>query len=155
MLTSQQILDTAIAAIVTQGKLSFNAEERSCKYRDPTGNKCIVGVFIPDALYDERFDNGANSSYYKLSMLDPEQVAQYSGSLKVNQLFVNALNAGGIDTADGTVHNLMSSLQQCHDESALRFDMSPAERITELFRRLEDFAACAGLEFNVPESTPC
>jgi len=40
--------------IVNKGKKS--SEGSYCKYRDGAGNKCAVGVLIPDNLYDKNLE---------------------------------------------------------------------------------------------------
>ena len=36
---------------------SYDAHQMLCKYRDDHGNKCAIGVLIPDELYDPAMEN--------------------------------------------------------------------------------------------------
>jgi hypothetical protein len=39
-----------------------------CKYRGPNGNKCAIGVLIPDELYDEEWDGGRGANLREIQL---------------------------------------------------------------------------------------
>ena len=56
-----------------------------CVYRDPDGNKCAVGVLIPDFLYEKEMEVGNISGVFR----DFPNVAKYLG--EDNQILLSRL----------------------------------------------------------------
>lgn len=54
-MTDQQVFDTVLTHLRRQGMRSATLE--GCAYRGENGNKCAVGILIPDALYTESIEN--------------------------------------------------------------------------------------------------
>lgn len=52
-----------------KGKSLAHETPRTCLYRGPEGKKCAVGLFIPDELYSQAFEN---RSYFSLTNKNPE-----------------------------------------------------------------------------------
>lgn len=49
-MTDQETFDIVARHLYEQGQRSYK-DDIGCRYRDPHGRKCAVGVLIPDALY--------------------------------------------------------------------------------------------------------
>ncbi len=93
-MTSQEIFDTSVTALLKQGRRSVKPSGY-CMFRGPNGTKCAVGHLIPDDDYDPRMDqtlgeDGLGNSYTL------ELVAQ---KLETGQSF-------------------LFGLQRCHDKSS-------------------------------------
>lgn len=61
MITNQEIFDAAWQAFVVEQrpasrKFSKDINKYECQYRDPDGNRCAVGLCIPDADYSPRME---------------------------------------------------------------------------------------------------
>ncbi len=57
-MTSQEIFDKVWNWFVVEKHApSYDTELRCCRYRDPSGNKCAVGVIIPDEKYEKEMEN--------------------------------------------------------------------------------------------------
>jgi hypothetical protein len=56
MIDKQITFDTVVTGLRKQKDRSVG-ENGSCVFRSPNGNKCAVGMLVPDDLYDPLFDN--------------------------------------------------------------------------------------------------
>lgn len=53
--TAQEVFDFALNHLLKQNRMSINGGG-SCSYRADDGSRCAVGAFIPDELYDQKFE---------------------------------------------------------------------------------------------------
>lgn len=57
MKTRQELFNNAYLGMIEQGAYAFDEERGECCYRAPTGEKCAIGLSIPDDLYDTEMDS--------------------------------------------------------------------------------------------------
>jgi hypothetical protein len=55
-MTAQEIFDRVWTHFVVEGNPRSIDEDRDCVYRGPEGQKCAVGIFIPDAEYRDSLE---------------------------------------------------------------------------------------------------
>lgn len=55
-MTNQEAFDIMVNHLRTMPGRSVNARKTVCQYRNSNGNKCAVGVLIPDNEYDSDWD---------------------------------------------------------------------------------------------------
>jgi len=55
-MNKQTIFDVVLFGLRAQGCQSLNASIRQCMYRDDKGNRCAVGMWIPDSTYNESME---------------------------------------------------------------------------------------------------
>lgn len=92
MLDRQKFVDDGYRYFVTEGHPP-SMENDTCRYRTEEGNRCVIGLQIPDEKYDPSME----------------------GYGPVADVIRDAI--GGADTAeDGS---FLEELQGCHDQSAL------------------------------------
>jgi hypothetical protein len=103
MKTLQQIFDQAVNGIRAQGGPATN-DFGKCQYRAPNGNKCAVGQLIPDSAYDPKWDTGGG-----VRLVDLADSNSFCQAMRV---------AAGVDLDDAKVLDMMSALQQAHDDAA-------------------------------------
>ncbi len=60
-MTKREFVEQTAAKLLGQGRFAFNSDERICLYRDPTGAKCAIGIWIPDEMYDPLFEKNLAS----------------------------------------------------------------------------------------------
>lgn len=60
--TNQEIFDRVWQYYVIEGHPRSVSSSGTCLYRTYDGNRCAVGLFIPDESYREAFDNEAYGS---------------------------------------------------------------------------------------------
>ena len=89
-MNAQEIFDTVVTHLLTQGVRSANGD--ICLYRGPNGTSCAVGCLIPDEMYEPEMDTG----YSAISLI-------YSDRFKLPEYF----------NSDNT--KLLSRLQGFHD----------------------------------------
>lgn len=54
--TNQEIFDTVVKHLRSQGCKSIDPETGNCLYRGPNGKKCAAGCLIPDDKYEESME---------------------------------------------------------------------------------------------------
>ena len=85
-------------------------ENPQCAYRGADGNKCIVGAFIPDELYDESLEGDA---------LDPQLNGVREPNTYHNTRVTDVLaKAFGQDSLSMDQYGLLANLQSTHDRNA-------------------------------------
>lgn len=55
-MNKQQIFDTVVKGILSQGGESFNSGTGYCAYRNGQGRKCAIGWLIPDEIYTSNME---------------------------------------------------------------------------------------------------
>ena len=94
----------------SMGDYSGNGDDTQCAYRGANGNKCIVGVFIPDELYDESLEGDS---------LDPDRNGvvkrETYHSTRVTDVLAKAF---GQDFLSIDQYVLLANLQSTHDRNA-------------------------------------
>lgn len=55
-MNKQEIFDTVVNHLRTQGKKAVKGQGGICMYRAPDGSKCAAGVLIPDEIYDPKME---------------------------------------------------------------------------------------------------
>jgi hypothetical protein len=98
-ITPQEIVDRVWARLNDGKGQAYDLKKGVCTYLDDNGNKCAVGVFLPEI----------------------NEVQKYQGSL--GNLLAHCKNAGGYDGADWVEFlnknkDLLIALQKCHDAPA-------------------------------------
>lgn len=63
-MTRQEIFDTVVTHLFTQGVQSASVSGDRCFYRGPNGTMCAVGCLIPDEEYEEDFEMRTVLSLY-------------------------------------------------------------------------------------------
>ena len=104
----QEIFNKAHKHFAGMTEPSMGGEESDsaqCAYRGADGNKCIVGAFIPDELYDESLEGDA---------LDPQQHDPYHNT-RVTEVLAKAF---GQDSLSIEQYGLLANLQSTHDRNA-------------------------------------
>jgi hypothetical protein len=99
MPTKQEIFDTVVTHLFTQGKAAQD-EDETCFYRAPDGCKCAVGALIPDELYDETMEYNTWIHFSEAEDRDRPDMKKVFEFL------------GGEET-----YELISDLQRTHDRS--------------------------------------
>jgi hypothetical protein len=89
---------------------SKEIDNGQCAYRGAFGNKCIVGAFIPDELYDESLEGDA---------LDPQLNGVREPNTYHNTRVTDVLaKAFGQDSLSIDQYGLLANLQSVHDMHA-------------------------------------
>lgn len=95
MKTQQTIFDTVVTGLRKQGVCATKRGTTSCQYRTPEGNKCGVGMLIPDEDYTKKIEGSS-----------------------VRRLPHNLLSKLGL--VDEHTLSLAAQLQRAHDNAAAR-----------------------------------
>ena len=94
----------------SMGDGSNDCDGTQCAYRGANGNKCIVGVFIPDELYDESLEGDS---------LDPDRNGvvkrETYHSTRVTEVLAKTF---GQDFLSIDQYVLLANLQSTHDRNA-------------------------------------
>ena len=109
----QEIFNKAHKHFAGMTEPSMGGEESDsaqCAYRGAFGNKCIVGAFIPDELYDESLEGDA---------LDPQLNGVREPNTYHNTRVTKVLaKAFGQDFLSIDQYGLLANLQSTHDRNA-------------------------------------
>ena len=126
-MTEQEIFDTAVGKVLAQGGPSYEVvgDGLQCRYRGPSGRKCLVGHLIPDEAYRPHMEG-------------------YTAGLALAAALPHAAVVPLVEHED-----FLLDLQRVHDQCALdRRNMRAATDI-EFWRsfkeRAADFARGRGL----------
>lgn len=115
LFNKQEIFDKIWNHAVVEQNLPSYFQPGNCRYKDDNGNKCFVGVLIPDSVYKPEFE---------------EKTLKYV----VRQIF------GGVTDDD---IDFLAELQEIHDYAAGRLS-KPSHTIDDYFAevktKLERFA---------------
>ena len=82
-------------------------ENPQCAYRGADGNKCIVGAFIPDELYDESLEGDALDPQLN-GICEPKSLS----NTRVTEVLAKAF---GQDFLSIDQYKLLANLQSVHD----------------------------------------
>ena len=84
------------------------SDDTQCAYRGTNGNKCVVGAFIPDELYDENLEGDA---------IDPKAIGGFDGyhDTRITDVLAKVFKQKKL-TQDQYV--LLGTLQKIHDKNA-------------------------------------
>ena len=108
----QDIFNKAHKHFASMTEPSMEAEDgNQCAYRGTNGNKCVVGAFIPDELYDENLEGDA---------LEIEHDTNYTLEFGYNDNRVTEIlaKAFGQKTLTNEQYILLANLQRTHDRNA-------------------------------------
>ena len=108
----QDIFNKAHKHFASMTEPSMEAEDgNQCAYRGTNGNKCVVGAFIPDELYDENLEGDA---------LEMEHDADYTLEFGYNDSRITEIlaKAFGQKTLTNEQYILLANLQRTHDRNA-------------------------------------
>lgn len=136
---TQQMFDEAVRHLMAQGKKS-RAWTGSCVYRGPNGLKCVIGIFIPDHLYNPSMEGNSVGGLRRnvKDALIPEDIEEYLGD---STRVVRRLKELG---TEGKALFFLNELQNIHDLP------DNDENIVEVWRRLlRQFARDWGLNDSV------
>lgn len=147
-LTMQQVFDRVATHLLTQNAQSkgpytdysdgyWTEVDNACAYRGANGMKCAVGCLIPDDEYDERFEGAAVTAVRPQPMLSPNAYGVHKG-----KLLAKALRAGGVNTTNERLLELLSELQQVHDTSSPKHWREELLKVAKTYG-LGDSAVCA------------
>ena len=110
----QEIFNKAHKHFAGMTEPSMGNEEstvgQQCAYRGAFGNKCVVGAFIPDELYNERLEGDS---------LDQESICEFEigyHSTRVTEVLAKAF---GQDFLSDDQYLLLAKLQRTHDKNAM------------------------------------
>ena len=107
----QDIFNKAVKHFAGMAGPSMDATDDTstqCAYRGTNGNKCVVGAFIPDELYDENLEGDA---------IDPDAIGGVDGyhDSRIKAVLADAFKQKQL-TRDQYV--LLGTLQKIHDGNA-------------------------------------
>ena len=107
----QDIFNKAVKHFAGMAGPSMDATDDTstqCAYRGTNGNKCVVGAFIPDELYDENLEGDA---------IDPNAIGGVDGyhDTRITAVLADAFKQKQL-TRDQYV--LLGTLQKIHDGNA-------------------------------------
>ena len=121
----QEIFNKAHKHFAGMTEPSMGNEEstvgQQCAYRGAFGNKCVVGAFIPDELYNERLEGDA---------LDQESICEFEigyHSTRVTEVLAKAF---GQDFLSDDQYLLLAKLQSTHDKNAMDWHTYESENIS-------------------------
>lgn len=60
-MSAQQVFDTVVNHLRTQGRRALDDADGTCMYRAPNGDKCAAGILIPDELYHPSMEGASLS----------------------------------------------------------------------------------------------
>ena len=111
----QEIFNKAhkhFAGMVEPSMGNEESDDTQCAYRGADGNKCVVGAFIPDELYDENLEGDA---------LEIEHDTNYTLEFGYNDNRVTEIlaKAFGQKTLTNEQYILLANLQSAHDRNAM------------------------------------
>tara|TARA_R110001599_G_C12039872_1_gene641022 strand:+ start:98 stop:553 length:456 start_codon:yes stop_codon:yes gene_type:complete len=115
----QEIFNKAHKHFAGMTEPSMGNEEstvgQQCAYRGAFGNKCVVGAFIPDELYNERLEGDA---------LEIEHDTNYTLEFGYNDNRVTEIlaKAFGQKTLTNEQYILLANLQRTHDRNAMDWE---------------------------------
>lgn len=133
----QGIFDTGVRGLLAQGEQSIDGN-RICQYRDPNGNKCALGMCIPDSKYDPSWDGDSGTSPYITSTGDMAAIVA-----KRSLVIAKALGCVTEEEADA-----LRRFQSCHD------DAGPCNFIPRFTERAKSFAMRFNLNTDVFNESP-
>ncbi len=96
-MTLQEIFNRSISGLIQQGARSID-EKNSCLYRSPCGNRCAIGLLIPDEHYTPSIEAKGINSF-----------------VAPDYLLVEVCKQSGIDLNSRAVFSLVNDLQIMHD----------------------------------------
>jgi hypothetical protein len=117
-----------VSGLIKQGKPSYDIQTMGCMYDNGAGQKCAVGMLIPDEVYSPTFEGcGVLSLAYKA----------WKGNWKTRHL----LNKMNLDT--------LLAVQKTHDMSVTFYREEGTEKwIDHIKKEYEALAFKLGLEWN-------
>ena len=117
----QEIFNKAVKHFAGMAEPSMDGTTSTqCAYRGTNGNKCVVGAFIPDELYDENLEGDA---------IDPNATGGVDGyhDTRITAVVAAAFKQKKL-TQDQYV--LLGTLQKIHDENADDWRISKKDDIS-------------------------
>jgi len=106
----------------SMGDGSDDCDGTQCAYRGANGNKCVVGVFIPDALYKESLEGDSLDSH-----LSGVYAPITYHSTRVTEVLAKAF---GQDFLSKDQYILLANLQSTHDKNAMDWHTYESENIS-------------------------
>lgn len=103
----QKIFDKGSQGLIAQGKQSV--EGTSCVYRDPDGNKCALGMCIPNSKYRKSWDDKEGGTTPYIGVSPDIAVAK----IKRAQAVAKALGCKTDEEATA-----LRDFQMCHDHAS-------------------------------------
>ena len=98
------------------------SDDTQCAYRGTNGNKCVVGAFIPDELYNDSLEGDALDPY----TLGVTKRETYH-STRVTEVLAKAF---GQDFLSIDQYVLLANLQSTHDKNAMDWRNYESEDIS-------------------------
>lgn len=123
-MTDQEIFSKAWVYALSMKELAVDAEAKTCMYRTENGNRCLIGLFIPDAKYTPEMEN--------------TKVVDLCTTNKYMSIF---FDIGLFDGTDARLH-FLGDLQDCHDSGRVF-------TIEQMIGKLREFAEIYNL--TIPE----
>lgn len=80
MRTAQELFDTIVTHLRTQGVQSKDEMKGVCLYRGPNSTKCAVGILIPDELYRPNMEDNNIDSLIEKDLVPSELVEEFSSN---------------------------------------------------------------------------
>ncbi len=152
MMTLQEIFDRAVAHIRKQRVPSVKPGTRDCMYRDPVGNKCLIGAFVPDDAYKPEWDGASSgTSIGFLSLLDRDQ--DFSKVMREQSLLDKLEPAGALSDLRDSAHAIrqrglaLRELQTCHDYAANDAKQEGADFMEAIEANFRRFAGNHNLKY--------
>jgi hypothetical protein len=96
-MTPQEIFDRSVSGLIKQGARSVDYKN-TCLYRSPCGNRCAIGLLIPDEHYTPSIETKGITAF-----------------LEIDYLLVEVCKQSGIDLNSRAVFSLVTDLQVMHD----------------------------------------
>jgi hypothetical protein len=96
-MTLQEIFDRSVSGLIQQGARSSD-DQNFCQYRSPCGNRCAIGLLIPDEHYNPDIETLGINIFQK-----------------TDDLLFEVCKQSGIDLNSKTVFSLATDLQEMHD----------------------------------------
>ena len=103
----QGVFDTGVRGLLAQGERSFSEENDVCQYRGANGNKCALGMCIPDSKYEPSWDGGGGTTPY-ITPTEGTAISVAKRSLAI----AKALGCETEEEADA-----LRRFQSCHDDA--------------------------------------
>jgi hypothetical protein len=125
MMTKQEYLDLIVRTSLAGRFPAYDKKKAECKYRMPNGNKCFVGLILPD------------EKYY------PELEGKTADDRDILEL---------VDTPVGVTPGELLEIQKVHDNIAYAGD---EWNHTNLVRKLLALSCFAGMTPTPIEEKPC
>jgi hypothetical protein len=126
--TRQEAFDVMVSGLIKQGKPSYDIQTMGCMYDNGAGQKCAVGMLIPDEVYSPTLEGcGVLSLAYKAG----------KGNWKTKHL-LNKMN-----------HDTLFAVQKTHDMSVTFYREEGTEKwIDHIKKEYKALAFKLGLEWS-------